>query len=288
MIREAEVHTNISIKGANNKTILLDLYIPKGNKRFPLLVFAHGFKGFKDWGHFNWLAEQFMKEEVAFCKFNFSHNGVDAENPGDITDFETFGQNNYSIEMEDLGKVIDYLQKCEQSERMEVGNISVVGHSRGGAVAMLRASIDTRIRKLILWASPYDLSKYYRPETVALWEKEGKVWVENKRTGDKYPLYKQFYDDYLANKKKLDIPAISHKISIPILILHGDKDESVPYSEAENYYNSIPHSILIKQEGVGHTFGATHPFDAENNADLETLEAVVENTAEFVKESFAF
>ncbi|MCO6495565.1 MAG: alpha/beta hydrolase [Bacteroidetes bacterium] len=284
MIQEKEIIKNIRIKGASGKPILLDLFIPKGNKRFPLLVFAHGFKGFKDWGHFNWLAEQFMNYGIAFCKFNFSHGGVNPDNPVDINDFETFGQNNYSKEIEDLGLVLDFLQNCEQKTRLEIGNIAVAGHSRGGATAVLRAIDDNRIKRLILWASPFNLGRLFRPATIEQLEKEGKVWVENKRTGDVYPLYKQFYEDYLKNKDKLDIPKNIHKLSIPLLLIHGDKDESVAMSESEHYYNAIPHSIFIKMEGAGHTFGATHPFDPKKCKDIEMLNELVENTAEFILE----
>lgn len=282
MTQEIEKLKNIKIKGASGKTILLDLFIPKGNKRFPLLVLVHGFKGFKDWGHFNWLAEQFIKYDIAFCKFNFSHSGVNPENPVDINDFETFGQNNYSKEVEDLGLVLDYLQQCEQKARLETGNISVVGHSRGGATAVLCAVNDSRIRKLILWASPFNLGRLFRPETIEQLEKEGKVWVENKRTGDVYPLYKQFYDDYLNNKAKLDIPNNIHKLAIPLLLIHGDKDESVSIKDSEQYYEAIPHAIFIKMEGAGHTFGATHPFVESQCKDIEMLHELVENTAEFI------
>ncbi|MBX2985183.1 MAG: alpha/beta fold hydrolase [Bacteroidia bacterium] len=282
MIQEKEILRNVRVKGAEGKIILLDLFIPKGNQRFPLLVFVHGFKGFKDWGHFNWLAEQFMQYGIAFCKFNFSHGGVNPDNPTDITDFETFGQNNYSKEIKDLGLVLDYLQNCEQKSRLETGNISVVGHSRGGATAVLRAVEDNRIKKLILWASPFNLGRLFRPATIEQLEKEGKVWVENKRTGDVYPLYKQFYDDFMKNKDRLDIPKNILKISIPILLIHGDKDETVDLSESEQYYDAIPHSILIRMDGAGHTFGATHPFDLDTCNDIEMLNEVVENTAEFI------
>ena len=43
---------NLWFVGANSRKSVLDLYIPKNGENNPLLIFLHGFKGFKDWGIF--------------------------------------------------------------------------------------------------------------------------------------------------------------------------------------------------------------------------------------------
>ena len=60
------------IESKEGRKISLDIHIPLSKKRVPVVVFCHGFKGFKDWGHFNWVAESCMPYEMAFLKFNFS------------------------------------------------------------------------------------------------------------------------------------------------------------------------------------------------------------------------
>ena len=57
-----KIEKNIVINGKHNKPILLDFaYKVTGNAK-PVVVFAHGFKGFKDWGHFNKVMEYFKMQ----------------------------------------------------------------------------------------------------------------------------------------------------------------------------------------------------------------------------------
>jgi uncharacterized protein len=255
--------------------------IPHSKTKVPLLLFCHGFKGFKDWGHFNWMANWFAENGIAFCKFNFSHSGVNPDSPDDISDFELFGNNNYSKELEDIGHVITWLKNQSYATQLDFNNLTIAGHSRGGSIAFIRAVSDERIKQVVLWASPFDLLKYFRPETIALWEKEGKVQVENKRTGHVYPLYKQFYDDFQKNKSAFDMTKLCEKFSKPLLILHGTHDQTVPFSEAKDFFEHVPHSILIPVEGADHTFGVKHPFN-ESDTLTNHLMDVFENTLEFI------
>jgi len=82
---------NIQIKGKHKKPILTDIFYNKTGKPKPIVIFAHGYKGFKDWGCWNLIAEQFAKQNFFFIKFNFSHNGGTIEQPIDFPDLEAFG-----------------------------------------------------------------------------------------------------------------------------------------------------------------------------------------------------
>ena len=274
-------YRNQKLNGSEGKEILADVIIPHSKWKVPVLLFCHGFKGFKDWGHFNRMANWFAENGIAFCKFNFSHSGVNSESPDDISDFELFGNNNYSKELEDIGHVITWLKTQSFATQLDFNNLTIAGHSRGGSIAFIRSVSDEGIKQVVLWASPFDLLKYFRPETIALWEKEGKVQVENKRTGHVYPLYKQFYDDFQKNKSAFDMTKLCEKFSKPLLILHGTDDQTVPFSEAKDYFEHVPHSILIPVEGADHTFGGKHPFN-ESDTLTNHLMDVFENTLEFI------
>ena len=76
------------IERAHNKPILVDIrYISDQNPK-PILIFCHGYKGFKDWGAWNIMANAFAKQGFCFIKFNFSHNGGTMEQPIDFPDLE--------------------------------------------------------------------------------------------------------------------------------------------------------------------------------------------------------
>lgn len=268
------------ISSSGSKLIQADISLPKSKTPTPLLIFCHGFKGFKDWGHYPWVSEQSAQEGLAFLKFNFSYNGVTPEQPNEISDLKAFAENNYSKELSDLQSVINYVVENADDLNIDPKKIFLAGHSRGGGIATLMASEDKRIKGLVLWASLSEFESFFRKETIDEWEKSGVVYAKNSRTGMDLPLNKQFYDDYLQNKTKLDIRKAAKLLSVPLLILHGDKDETVPYTHAEAFYTLVPHSILIKVNGGNHTFGAKHPFDVQTDVTV-MLEELVENTVEF-------
>ena len=54
------------------------------------------------------MPDYFVKAECIFVKINFSHNGGTVSQPIDFPDLEAFGQNNFSLELDDLGLVIDW------------------------------------------------------------------------------------------------------------------------------------------------------------------------------------
>lgn len=270
----------LSIDGFNNRPITLDISIPVSKTPLPLIIFCHGFKGFKDWGHFNWVAESAAQQGLSFLKFNFSHNGIKSDKPEELSDMDAFAENNYSIELYDLGKVIDYAVENASVFNINPKEIYLVGHSRGGGIALLKAAEDKKVKKLALWASLSEFDSFFRPATIEEWQKNGVVYAENKRTGQQLPLKKQFYDDFLANKSKLDVKKAAKMLEIPLLIVHGDQDESVNISHAEFLYNQVQHSIFIKVEGGNHTFGAKHPFNPETDSS-EMLDELLENTFEF-------
>ena len=70
---------NFVISSKRNKKINIDIKFSK-TKNSPLIIFSHGFKGFKDWGAFNLVSNIFANYGLNFLKFNFSHNGVSEEN----------------------------------------------------------------------------------------------------------------------------------------------------------------------------------------------------------------
>lgn len=271
----------LKIAGPNGKDITFDITLPFSKTPTSILVFCHGFKGFKDWGHFNWVAEQSALSGLAFLKFNFSFNGINPNDLSDITDLDAFSENNYTKELQDLNAILNHLVENAEVFNINPGKIFLAGHSRGGGIALLKASEDKRVRGLVLWASVSEFESFFRPETIEEWNTSGVVYAANKRNNLQMPIKKQFYDDFVKNKSKLDIKVAAKILSVPLLIIHGDADESVAFSHAKALYEMVSHSILITVEGGDHTFGAKHPFNPET--DVTTmLEELVENTVEFI------
>jgi hypothetical protein len=82
---------DFNIPGAKGRGMLADITYDTDNKDVPVVIFAHGFKGFKDWGAHDMIARYFAKNGFRYIKFNFSHNGTTADDPTEFTDLMAFG-----------------------------------------------------------------------------------------------------------------------------------------------------------------------------------------------------
>lgn len=281
MDKKVLVKNEVTIDGKHTRPITLDVNFLEKNVNLPIVIFCHGFKGFKDWGTFNLMAETFARHNFFFVKFNFSHNGTSTSDYSDIHDLEAFGSNNFEIEMDDIDSVINWLEKSDNPYKIHYNfnEINIIGHSRGGGIAMLKATEDGRVKKVAAWATLNDFEKYMYLSDPVKWKETGVSYVENSRTGIKLPLYYQFYENYYKYQNRFDIKENLMKLDKPILLLHGTKDETVPIDDPQWIYDNLDHTILVKIELANHTFGASHPWPKENLP--ENLSFAIEETIEF-------
>ena len=278
-------HTNIPVAGKHSRDIHLDVTAPPDGNNLPVIVFAHGFKGFKDWGPFNEVARFFASEGFVFVKFNFSYNGTTLDNPVEFGDLEAFGNNNFTRELDDFDSVLDWIQENSSWLHADTSRISLTGHSRGGGVAILKAAEDRRIHSVATWAAVSDFSRFLSMQDIEHWKKTGVHYVLNYRTGQQMPLYLQLYDDFVANQHRLHITAAVERLNIPLLVVHGTQDETVSFGQALELQSRNPEvAELLKIEGGDHMFGAVHPFTEDQLP--EHLQQVVEETAGFFKKHY--
>ncbi|PJB13683.1 MAG: alpha/beta hydrolase [Flavobacteriales bacterium CG_4_9_14_3_um_filter_40_17] len=274
---------NIQISGQHGKPILLDVFYKENRKPKPLVIFSHGYKGFKDWGCWDLAAQSFAQAGCFFVKFNFSHNGTTSGNPLEFGDLEAFGQNNFIKELDDLDSVIHWV-KMESGFKNErnINNLTLIGHSRGGGVVALKASENQQVTKLITWAAVSDFeSRFPKAEQLEIWKKQKVVFVENARTKQQMPHYYQFYENFQANKERLNIQSAVRNMDKPFLILHGAEDMVVPIKDAKNLRDwSKQGSLKLIGQG-NHVFGGKHPYTEKTLP--KPFEILVNNSIDFVK-----
>ncbi len=273
---------NIIANGSEQKPISIDVTYIASDKLKPLVVFVYGFKGFKDWGHFNLIANYFAQHDFVFAKFNFSHNGTTLANPCDFDDLEAFGNNNYIFELNDLDTVLNtVLSNDNLKTEIDVNSLFIIGHSRGGAISIIKTAEDNRIKKIVTWAAVANIVTSNSPKTVNTWKEEGVVHTYNGRTKQNMPLYLQFYQTILANKERLDVISCAKKISIPFFIIHGTNDEAVKETDAHDLHKACKHSQLAIIQNANHTFGGKHPWT--NETLPEDAKLIVDKTILFFK-----
>ena len=267
---------NIIIEGSDNRPILIDITYKENKKCKKVVIFSHGFKGFKDWGAFNQIAKTFAQNDFAFVKFNFSHNGTTTTDNMNFVDLEAFGNNNFSKELDDLGFVLDWVE-----ENFINVEIYLLGHSRGGGISMLKTAEENRISKVVSWASPSDFTNRMSEERIAIWKEKGVAFIYNGRTKQNMPMYFQFYENSKANKDRIDIKKAVGKMNIPQLIVHGSDDSTVKLSEAENLKKWNPDAQLHIIKGADHVLGAFHPYDLQEFP--AHLRGAIDETMDFLK-----
>lgn len=279
-----ESFKNILLTGAENKPLALDIFY-KDKEPQPVVIYAHGFNGFKDWGNFDLIAQQFAKAGFTFIKFNFTHNGTTPDNPEEFVDPEAFGQNNYTRELYDLQVVIDWVEKSAKQEDspLDPARIYLVGHSMGGGIVLIKGAEDPRVKGVATWASISECKTPWGSWDAARleeWKRTGVQYVTNSRTHQELPLYYQLYEDYEAHKERLDIKAAVKRLTVPLLVCHGTHDEAVSIINAYELHTAAREAELFEVDS-DHVFGRKHPW---TEATLPAaMQQVVERTIEFFR-----
>jgi dienelactone hydrolase len=240
----------------------------------PAVVICHGFKGFKDWGFFPRAGERLALAGFTAVSFNFSGSGV-GEDGESFDELERWSRQTISGDLADLAMVVDHVSGLGASW------IGLLGHSRGGATALVRAALDVRVKALVTWAA---VSRYLRwsEDDMELWRREGTLDVVNSRTGQVLPVGRELLDDMETNGSgTLDVLDAAARLRVPWLIVQGTADESVSPDDGRQLREASVagggRSELILIEGAGHTFGVRHPWAGST----PEFDRVLSRTVEF-------
>jgi len=245
--------------------------------RKPVLIIAHGFKGFKDWGMFPYAARRFAEEGFAVVTFNFSHNGVRER---DFDELEKFGRNTYSQEQKDLAAVLAAVleDRLPEAERMDKEQVVLVGHSRGGGNSVLFAAEHSSISGVASWNGIANVNLFNNEfrETVM---RDGVGYIINARTKQEMPIQAVFFEDIDRNKKCFDIAARAAELRTPILFIQGMNDAERLVEGFRRLRAAAPQHRFAEIQGTNHTFGTVHPFAGTTDA----LEQAMAMTIQFFK-----
>ncbi len=248
--------------------ILVDVRTSQRGTAAPAVIVHHGFKGFKDYAFLPPFAERLARAGFTAVTLSVSGSGVDAA--GDFTLLDRFAAGTYSRELDDLGTIVRSLQEGALGTAPP-SSIGLVGHSRGGGMALCLARENPYVAAVVTWAA-IARARRHGDDELTLWRQMGTIEVLHQRTRQYLPLNYEVVEDCLAHEHgRLDILAAASTIERPWLQVHGTADETVPIAEAIELRDAArgAHFESHFVDGAGHTFGTKHPWEGSSpHADI--------------------
>lgn len=234
-----------------------DLRVDAGSAPKPVVIVCHGFTAHKDWGPFPRIGRQFVAAGFASVVFNFSHNGVGVWEKR-FTEYEKFARNTVGKELEDVRAVVDALERGDIGKgTCDPGRVAILGHSRGGAVGILAASEDSRVRAVAAWST---ISTFFRytAHQVAAWREHGYLPIHIRSMRTRLRRDVRVLDDLEAHRERYDLIRAVRRLQVPLLLVHGKGDLVVKPREAEELQAAADASKceLVLIEHAGHLLGA--------------------------------
>jgi dipeptidyl aminopeptidase/acylaminoacyl peptidase len=220
------------------------------NKEKPIIIMCHGFSTSKDGRTFVRLEEILNEQGISTFRFDFFGHG---ESDGKFAEITT---------SEAIDNVLNSIKFLKESGYKKIG---LMGSSFGGMASIIAAS---RTDDLYILALKSPVSNYRSMAHAKRSEQELEDWKEkgfielDSTDEERKSLNYSFYED-AENVKAYEA---ARKIKIPTLIVHGDKDETVPLAQSQKTARLIENCRLEIINGCDHVY--TNPEHFERLLDL--------------------
>lgn len=226
----------IEFQNSHGETLSGTLHLPDAATPAGV-VFGHCFTCSRHTSILRQIASDLGRKGVAALRFDFSGNG---QSQGE------FSESTYSKQISEMELAADIL--ADQG----VTWIGLAGHSLGAVVAVLTASRDRRFGAVCAIAGRlFGLRPRHFLSPIQLEEldKSGRVHFESR--GRALRLDRGFFSDADA----YDLPGTVASLDLPMLVVHGDRDEVVPVEEAIKAHDVNPSGVeLVVVPGGDHMF----------------------------------
>ena len=244
---------------------------PNPTIQAPLVLCMHSFTSNKDRPRMVLWARDLAAAGYHAVRFDSFGHGESGGNFSDLT----IPKMQQTIE-----DVYDY---CKALPMVDGSKLGLMGHSLGGYNALLFAATHQQsgalprpvVKAVVSISSPAHYNNTVQPifgTTRENWEKAGIASVPNT---DGKPLSLKF--DYLKSFESFPLMDRLDRLTVPTLIVHGNKDGVVPFSQANELFEKI-----TAPKKLAAIDGADHGF-SQSNSSNQVSEAMVDWFRQYVK-----
>ncbi|MDX1462209.1 MAG: alpha/beta fold hydrolase, partial [Marinirhabdus sp.] len=228
----------VNFKNQESLTLAGRLELPANQQPHNFAIFAHCFTCSKNLLAVKNVSRALTSAGFGVLRFDFTGLG---ESEGD------FENTNFSGNVEDLIAAADFLEKEYEAPTL------IIGHSLGGAAAIMAAAQLPKIKAVVTINAPShpEHVKQHLEQDIPKIEREGKAEVN--LSGRPFTIKKHFLDDL----EKQPLNDVVHAFGKALLIMHSPQDTTVAVSNAEELYRAAKHpKSFISLDGADHLLSA--------------------------------
>ena len=226
--------TELHIKNKNGEPLAAQLITPMNGQIKSIAIFAHCFTCSSSFAVVRNISSELTSQGISVLNFDFTGLG---HSEGD------FSETTFSNNVSDIVAVNEFLTENY------IAPTILIGHSLGGAAAIIAANLLSNIKAVVSIAAPSyikHITKHFGnfEDTI---NKKGEAVLSI--GGRPFKIRKQFIDDLEAHNLEDEVKLLRR----PLLILHSPQDLIVGIENAASLYHKAHHpKSFVSLDGADH------------------------------------
>lgn len=209
---------------------------PEGAEKGPLCILIHGFTGHMEEDHIKAAQKAMNDAGVSVLRVEmYGHGGSD----GEFKDHTLYKWVTNALAAVKYAKSLDF-----------VTDLYLSGHSQGGLLTMLVGGMCPDDFKALLPLSPAWMIPEIAREGNVLGTSFDPKHIPDMITSGSWELS----GDYIRVVQTIHVEDEIERFEGPVLIIHGDADETIPFSYAEKAAKLYKNAELVPIHGDDHCF----------------------------------
>ena len=210
------LRTDIEFAKVGDVSLTLDAFVPEGAGPFPTCILVHG-GGFVRGDKQSYIKPLFEPLSTAgFAWFTIN--------------YRLAPQHRWPACAEDVETAIRWVKAHAKDYKVDIGRIALIGESAGGHLVSwvgTRAKEDTRVAAVVPFYAPHDLELQVKHRNML-----GESMTALLGLTD-------LNDDAWKRLREVSPSSYVHKGMPPFLLIHGDKDPTVPFEQSPRFQKQM-------------------------------------------------